>query len=232
MLGPFRSFLIFALGSAVPVTASAEDPDAESIHKTAKEVLAQPGYDLSQNNRLEFDFSFINDFLRSVFKAIQEYFDALAATSPVLAYAVYIGLIVLVLLFIGHIGYSVYRGVRSAPAPAVPNVETKVETSSEFLAEAERLATEGNYVDASRLLYKGALILLEAKRGGRLRQGLTNSEYLSTFRTATVREHLRIFVDLINWKWYRDNTFEHDDFGRCRDAFVALESTLLGMDRN
>jgi len=217
---------VFAFGSV------AEGPDAEKIRKTAEEVLAQPGYDLSQNERLELDFSIINDFLRSILKAINSYFDALAATSPVLAYAVLIGLVVLVILLIGHIGYSVYRGAQSAPAPAALKVEAKVETSSQFLAEAERLATEGNYVDASRLLYKGALIMLEAKRGGRLRQGLTNSEYLSTFRTATVRDHLRVFVDLINWKWYRDNTFEQGDFGRCREAFVALENNLLQLGQN
>ncbi len=74
--------------------------------------------------------------------------------------------------------------------------------------------------------------MLEAKRGGRLRQGLTNSEYLATFRTATIREHLRVFVDLINWKWYRDNSFEQGDFGRCREAFVALENSLVRMEQN
>jgi hypothetical protein len=55
---------------------------------------------------------------------------------------------------------------------------------------------------------------------------LTNNEYLRTFRTPWVVESLRVFVDLINGKWYRDRTFDENDYLRCRGAYDSLHARL------
>ncbi len=128
---------------------------------------------------------------------------------------------------LAHIIYTFYRAM--AAPPALPPVQHHEQPRLSDLEErAFELAAGGNYVDASRMLYRAALLLLEHRRGSRLRVGLTNREYLGTFQVSWVIENLQVFVDLIDWKWYRDRSFDRADFESCREAFAVLEQRLEG----
>lgn len=95
-----------------------------------------------------------------------------------------------------------------------------------LLQRSDEVAQNGNYVDASRMLYRAALVRLEEQRGGFYRRGLTNTEYIRTFRMPWVIENLQVFADLIDWKWYRARRFDAEDYRRCRDAYNRLDAHL------
>lgn len=219
--------LVFVCGLAV----AQDGPSTPEIKDAAQVVLANPIYNLDTEVEVRLDIlGAVFRFFGKIWQAIQDYFDVLGQASPFLKWAIIAGLVLLLIGLIGHIGYTVKRGFAEPALVSTDSITSKTESIDALLADANRLADAGNYVDASRLLYRASLIGLEEKRGGRLRVGLTNLEYLETFKTPWVRENLRVFVDLINWKWYRDNSFDASDFDHCMNAYAAIKSNLMRME--
>ncbi len=124
-----------------------------------------------------------------------------------------------------HILYT----VRAAARPITQRVtidERRTVPPEELEAYAERLAGEGNWIDASRALYQAALAHLEARREGHVRRSLTNAEYLRTFKSDWVIENLGVFATLIDSKWYRGEPIGEDDYRVCRGAYDRLLARL------
>jgi hypothetical protein len=145
-----------------------------------------------------------------------------------LAYWLFVGTLILVLLgLLAHILYTFFRAVRTGDDTETPALNhTEMTDPEELDVRARALAEEGNYVDASRALYRAALLRLEKKRGGRVMAGLTNTEYLGTFHLPWVIQNLRVFADLINWKWYRNRSFDKEDYAHCRRAHDEIAARL------
>lgn len=211
-------------------TAAGDHPSPELIADTADRILERSAYSLDNTS----DFSIqIVDWLRNRLRDVLEWIaDRLGLGSwlgnlSLGTVKLIVGLCLAILLgILAYNGYVLYKMRRTPPESFAQLGTSRTVTAAEMLAEAQRLANEGNFVDASRRLFVAALISLEDKRGGRLRQGLTNSEYLHSFRTDWVRENLRVFVDLINWKWYRHQSFDAEDYRRCRVAYEAIAARL------
>lgn len=199
----------------------------EAVRETARNVLSRDYYDLEDT---------IHPFplAGQIYQWIREKLEALEALTgwldvPILP-LLFWGLMVLILG--GLIVWFVLRLRQESVGAesAFPEVEAELDDLPSdvrvLLQRSQELAEAGNYVDASRMLYRAALLRLEEERGGFVRRGLTNTEYLRTFRTPWVIENLKVFADLINWKWYRDRRFEAADYRRCRDAYERLDAHL------
>ena len=212
---------------AVSVPALAQQPSTDEIRDTMDEILAQPIYEELEMRRFGFDFSWFFDPIFDLFekwmKALQSMIGGLPAE---LEYAVYALLIAVSVGLIIHIVYTIRKAVQPPDIGPIIIDEGGPAPAHVLEARSRALAEEGNYVDASRTLLVAAFALLEETRHGRVRRGLTTSEYLNTFTADWVVENLRVFVDLINWKWYRARSFDASDYAQCRQAYDAIETRL------
>jgi len=225
MMTPLAAMVsLLAVGQSP--AAPSGSPDAGQIKEAIAEVLKSSAYDLDMSSRYRIDLTWLWDFLRWLFKPLVRFLDMLSNLSPVAYWVVIIGLITVAVALTAHIVYTVFAAIKNPRyAHEALDLDT-VQDPALLKSEAERCAAQGDYVGASRMLFRAALLMLEAKRGGHLLTGLTNTEYLRTFRSEWVVENLRVFVNLINWKWYRDKSFDADDYAQCRRAFSAIETRL------
>jgi hypothetical protein len=206
--------------------AANPSPSPETIRGAARTLLAGKDFNLQDEAGAH---GVLLEILAWGMERVGDFFDRLLPDDPAVRGIVFwIVVPLLCLLIVGliaHIVYSLYRGLR----PTAEHVESDKSDTRDWpalVAESERLAAAGDYVDASRRLYRAALVRLEEARGGRVQHGLTNNEYLGTFRSPWVTENLRVFADLINWKWYRARSFEEEDYRRCREAYNRLDLRL------
>jgi hypothetical protein len=219
-----RLSILLSVGVAVcgrPLFAETVDP--EQIKATVQEVLAKGPYRLDPENYWALDLSWLFD----LFRRLIELFAVPLSHAPFpVAMAISAALVIALIVLVSHIVYSFYAALKVPPAHRLEMDKDRLPNPDALETQAERLAAERNFVDATRTLFRAALVRLEVKRGGRLMSALTNSEYLRTFRTPWVVESLRVFVDLINGKWYRDRTFDEGDYLRCRGAYDSLHARL------
>jgi len=208
-------------------TASASDaraaPDPEAIRAATRDILANGRYYIEQRERFRVDLSW---FLEKVEDFFEFLFPALGSMGLPVTWIVVAVLVAVLIALIAHILYSFYTAIRTSAPESFELTRIVRVDPAELEAEAVQLAAQGNFVDASRALYQAALAMLEERRDGRVMSGLTNTEYLGTFQTAWVKESLKVFVDLINWKWYRDRLFEEADYRQCQQAYGRLRARL------
>jgi hypothetical protein len=217
------SVLAGAICAAWPVFAQAP-ADSATIQEAAERVLAREEYDLERAERrfrlnLGWFFRPIGDVLRGIF-------DFFGGMPPILAWLLVGAVVAFLIWMLWRMGQAYAEARRIPKSAAVAFTEEKVSTLKELLQQVQAFAAQENYVDASRTLYRAALVMLEDKRGGRVMNGLTTTEYLDTFRTDWIRDNLRVFADLINWKWYRARSFDANDFAQCQSAFDVLQERL------
>lgn len=208
-------------------TAYAADPDATTIRQTMEEILSQSVYEEQTMRRFGIDWSWLTDPLWEIWEAFTDTLNSMVGGLPAeLEYAVYALLLAVLVGLVIHITYTIRKAVQPPDIGPIVIDERGYAPAHELEARAKLLAEEGNYVDASRTLLDAALSLLEEKRHGRVRKGLTTSEYLNTFTSDWVVENLKVFTDLINWKWYRARTFDAADYAQCRQAYETIETRL------
>ena len=225
----------FALVTAFPLSASALSrasaapsgsdepyPAADTIRQTAREILLRDAYQHDEQGWFRFDLSWLWEWLRLPFEALGNMMEGLP---PWVSWVIIALLVLTVVALLAHVIYSFYAAIRVREDFSFIK-EKKPPDPTALIHEAERLAQKANFVDASRRLYRAALILLENTREGRMRVGLTNREYLQTFQSGWVIENLRVFVELIDWKWYRNRSFDAQDYQRCYQAFRSIRTRL------
>jgi hypothetical protein len=211
----------------MPLLLAASAPSPEAVRETARRVLAGPDYNLENTLHPIAWAAEVFRWIRRMLHALADLFEGSGLPIPPLFFWVLLALIVL-----GLMAWWLFRrhALRIPAGDGIAASEAEIDDLPSdvrvLLERSNTLAESGNYVDASRLLYRASLLRLEEQRGGFLRRGLTNLEYLRTFRSAWVLENLRVFVDLINWKWYRDSNFDAADYRRCRDAYERLDARL------
>lgn len=197
------------------------------VRETARRVLARDYYDLD-NAVHPFPLAAkILRWLRDTVNGLLDLLDEVGLPIPPVLFWILIGAVALGFALWLFWWFPRHRG-RGAQGLAQAEAELDdLPSDVRTLLQMSREAAEaGNYVDASRALFRAALVRLEQERGGHLRRGLTNTEYIRTFRAPWVVENLKVFADLINWKWYRARSFDEADYRRCRDAFERLDARL------
>lgn len=198
-------------------------PSANDVHEAVQTVLSRPYYDLERNTEGVIN---LGALLRKILRPIQEALQAFTEAPAILRTAVLAALIITLVAILAHIAYVMLTLFQRASAPDFTASVTAAPDPAALEREAESMAGKGDFAGASRALYRAALVSLENHRGGRFRQGLTNTEYLRTFKSAWVIQALTVFTDLLNWKWYRDRSFDLGDYHACRSAYESIRAGL------
>jgi hypothetical protein len=80
----------------------------------------------------------------------------------------------------------------------------------------------GDYIAAVRLLFRACLLRLESAEKRAARAGVTNREHLRQHQDSPVFEPLRVFVDIIDTKWYGRGDCGRDDYEACIAAHARI----------
>lgn len=204
-------------------------PSAGHIRDTARELVAEGPYYLEGHHHFQpVWMQRIQAWILHLIDQFLSLAERIAPAGTLGFYLVVTALIAILCALMAHIIYSMYLAMRP-PTHAMTSPDSENGAGFDhkpIVEEARELAARSLYGDATRVLFRAALTLLEAKRGGRIRKGLTNKEYLRTFRSEWVVNSLKPFVEVLDRKWYRSEPFQPEDFEQCEAALENLEQAL------
>jgi hypothetical protein len=195
----------------------------DAVRERAAEILAQPPY--ARWRTIEDDaLRDPIDWLAGMFA----WLDRISVDSPLLYWAILAGLASLLAVLLFHIAVSIRAALSTrgpaAPAPTAPE-------SPRWREEAERLAAQGRYLEATHRLALGSVHLLV--RGGFIALGRfeANRVLRERIRSAPLPpalggELLRL-LDAFERRWFRDRV-EDDVLYRAWDAAFVRVAMLGG----
>lgn len=201
------------------IFAAATLPEPETIRRTADEVVRRPEFQLrpTSDDRAGWDL------LWSALRPIIKFFSGLWDISPVLAWAVFIGLSLLLVLLIAHIVYMFRLAIaRRTQISGSIELESRKIDPIELERQAEDAAVQHDYISAVRLLFRAALLRIAKQEQRPLRPGTTNREYLRRYGQSSFASALRQFVDVIDAKWYGHGECDSGDYQSCRHAHYTI----------
>jgi len=200
-------------------------PDPEKIRRTAEQVLRRPDYRLDpQPDSGRTLFELLQRFLRWVLTPFQWLLDALEGLPGWLRWPIALGLVAILILLVCHIGYTIVGAVRGPRqkrglAAALPRTSRDPAALERQAAEA---VSRGDFITAVRLLFASCLLRLELAEKRPCLAGTTNREHLRRHRDSPVFEPLRLFVEIIETRWYGRGICGLEDFEACRAAHARI----------
>lgn len=195
-------------------------PTTDAIRQKAAEIVAGRDFSLDESRpdhswlvKLAFE---ILDWIVAPFKWVYTMTQGLPG---LLQWTIILGLAVILMLLIWHIGYTLIYALRGTRR--MTEGEQASRRSSTDPADLERLASQAaldsNFVGAIRFLFRAAVIRLERVEKRTNRPGTTNRELLRRYRDKpTCREPLERMVDMIDRKWYGDEQCSDADYVQCQ----------------
>lgn len=178
-------------------------PSAEEARERAREILDASFYKQVVDESAM--HSAVTDAL-GLWGKLQAWIADLAAESPALHLLLLVGLVVLLILLIGHMVWSWLRFRRMRVDPfgrdRLPaGVDFELELRSALVA-AEK---SGRWTDALGLRFRLLIWRLQQTQAGRVLPGCTNRELLARWPEDTVsRLNLQSVVSLLDRTWYSE----------------------------
>ena len=196
-------------------------PPPEVIRQRAAEILEGPDYQLQplgENGATLQDL--LLRILEWLYTPFQILFDLLNNLSPVLAWLVTGGLLLVLAMLIAHMVRTFHEALKRLPErQSYQSGGDPSELDPEVLERnAEQEATAGNFIGAIRLLLRAVLLRLAEGDGIRFSPGLTNREYLRRYQKTKLFQPLLVLVDTVDAKWYGTTLCEMEDYQHCRHA--------------
>jgi hypothetical protein len=210
-----------------PMPAASPLPDPETIRRTAEQVLRRPDYRLEPEPDAGATLlAWLLRALRWILTPFQWLIDALSGLPLLLSVPIVIGLVALLILLVFHIGYTIVRAV-SGPRPK-HGLGAGAQRTPRDPAALERQAAEavsrGDFITAIRLLFVACLLRLELAEKRVFRAGTTNREHLRRHQDSPVFEPLKLFVEIIETRWYGQGVCGLEDYEACRAAHARIRA--------
>jgi hypothetical protein len=169
--------------------------------------------------------------LRSLFVKLLSFLDELHAENSLLFWTIFIFLAIILILILIHMGWSLSLAFRDVSMGRWADEDSPADRRRRFhdlRLEARRLATEGRFREAVRLLLLALLSLLEERRVLTIAIGWTNREILARLRLRSALDtQLDVFRDRVEAASYGGAAVSPRDFQEC-DA--TLEDLTLHLE--
>ena len=196
-------------------------PADEEVRELAQEILARDEFARWRGVDSELFVAigrWIVDYLR--------WMDRISVESPILYWLILLGFLLVALALVGHIIWSI-RVALSTPGPPPPS--RMVNSPPRWADEAEQLAAEGRFLEASHRLALGSIQLLV--RSGRIDLGRSDANRVLRERVRRASlprelcmEFLRL-LDRFEQRWFRDRTED----GELYRSWCELHSRLAAI---
>jgi hypothetical protein len=198
-------------------------PEPDVIRRKAAEVLQRPEYQPDVTDTDKGLTALILDALRWVWEVLRSFAELLEGLPDWLQWVIQIGLVLLLVLLVGHIMYTLAKATRG---PTRLHEAEQPARRSRNPHELEQLAADAgarqDYIEAVRLLFRAGVLRLEIAEKRVNRPGTTNRELLRRYRTTPLFDALKLLVDTIDDKWYGDHGCTREDYEACRTAHARL----------
>lgn len=213
-------FLIFSLSEDV-----VPQPSNDQLRSLAADITARPDYDLA-TRRAEVDwlFDLLIEVLSWLIAPLRWIYKLTEGLPEFFRWLIIAGMLVIVFALIAHIIYTIIQAVRGDRSGSRPSegAQRRIEPD-EWERRAAAAAAAGEYIAAVRYLFRAVLGRLEQADKKPLRPGTTNRELLRRYRARTeVVDGLRLFVDVIDRKWYGGEVCTASDYAECAAAHDGL----------
>jgi hypothetical protein len=197
-------------------------PNPEAIRNLAAEIISRPDYKLDPVDATWYQR--IADFLKWVTAPLLNWFHSLWAISPALAIFTLIVLFIILIALIVHIAYSFKVALGGdAHKASTRNRQAEMEAMPETWEKYSReSAAKGDFIGAVRHLFFAGLLALEQSQKRNIRRGSTNREYLRRFRNTPAHEPLKVFVEIIDVKWYGGGSCVESDYAQASGAYADI----------
>ena len=211
--------LVASAAGAEPGGPRRYEPD--EVRRALGEILARPEY----NSPLAKLADRIEEAGLSVLRALRRLLrgvEALFVAAPLVYWLIVVGLVVLLVLLLTHIGWTVKRAITMGRTPAASDgpASAEAETPTSLRRRAETLAAQGRFLDAVRLLFRALALRLGARDAALVFPSLTNREFAAAFRTdPSLFERLRAFVEVLDDRWYGDRPCTAEDYALCHTMY-------------
>lgn len=153
--------------------------------------------------------------------------EALQAIAPVLKWVFWIGLALLVALILFAIGREILkvRRPRAKPKPGIeaPPWRPDAQTARDLLAEADGLAAQGMYAEATHLLLLRSVQDIERRQPRALRVSLTTREIAALKALPeNARPAFAAIGRVVERSLFGGAPVQQNDFADCRRAYEAF----------
>jgi hypothetical protein len=201
----------------VGLGATGPHPGDETIRRRLDDILARPEFRPAERGTAAL-FSFITDFFR--------WLGNLGDTSPGLFWLMLLVCVALLVVLLGHIGWTVKR-VFFTDARLAQHTDAdarRVRQSQDYWQEGQRLAAALDFTEAIRFLFLSVVYRFDESGRVDFPYAFTNREYLALFADRPVlHDSLKTFVDLLDDCWYGLRPAERRQYEAC----LALYNTLI-----
>jgi len=200
-------------------------PEPNVIRRIAEEVIQRPEFrvePVGDNSDTMRDLILRMSWW--ILKPILWLFELTTGLAEWLRWPVTIGLIVVLVLLVGHIVYTVWtalRGPKHVSSFASESKRRRLDPATLERQANEALARH-DYTTAIRLLFRAVLLWLEEYENRKFRAGTTNREYLRRYRSSPIFQPMKSFVETIDVKWYGLGTCSIEDYETCRLAHTQI----------
>lgn len=206
---------------------AAAAPEPPTIRRTAQEIVQRPEYQLEpgEDHGLTL-LGWLLDLFWWLMTPIRALFEALHAIWPPLAWLIIILLLVILVALVAHIVYTFKQALaRRVPGRLDVGRDGAPPDPAALERQAREAASAGDYIGAVRLLFRASLVRLQQAERRPLRRGTTNRELLRRYQSSPIVEALRLFVEMIDRKWYGHETCTPTDYEECARAHEHIRRT-------
>lgn len=208
--------------------------DPETIRRKAAEVLQRSDYQLDAAGPADIlVYKLLLQLIRVLGYLVTWLYRMVEGLPPWLQHVVVWGLILIVVALVGHMIYSVLSLFWSAHKPR--GLTSKLSTTTidpdALESQAEAAAASGDCSLAVRLLFRACLLRLERAESQKIRGGTTNREVLRRHRNSSVYEPIKLFVEILEMKWYGQGVCSRADYEACQQAHASLIRSMKVANR-
>ena len=156
-------------------------------------------------------------------------FDKMDGLPDFLRWMIVVGLVVVLGIVLWHMASTLMAAVRGTKLGDAAAYEPRRQLLDPDYFEqlAREAAAKNDFITAIRLLFRAAVLRIERAEKKTHRPGVTNRELLNLYRSQPrLHGRLKLFVDMIDRKWYGDESCSEMDFEVCESAHVDVRTII------
>ncbi|MCE9605153.1 MAG: DUF4129 domain-containing protein [Planctomycetia bacterium] len=196
------------------------------VRAKAAEIVARDEYKLEAvKGDATWHLDILSELIYWILKPFRWIFSLTEGLPEALRWVIVIVLGVLLLLITSHIVYSIFQSLDNRKRVASltdKNAHRRLDPRK-LEGLADEAAAQRDFITAVRLLFRAGVLRLEQQENKPHRPGTTNRELLRRYqKQPALGDLLRLFVDMIDRKWYGDEVCTDGDYAACRSAHDDL----------
>ena len=208
----------------------ATNPTADQLREKAAEILSRRAY--TSDSRSQSDAwltELVIEILEWVSRPFRWLFNMMDGLPDVLRWMIVIGLVVVLAILIWHMASTLTAAIRGTKLVGSAAYEPRRQLldPEHFEKLAREAARKNDFITAIRMLFRAAVLRIELSEKKTHRPGVTNRELLNRYRAQPrLHSRLKLFVDMIDRKWYGDELCSQIDFEICESAHVDVRTIV------